>query len=303
MFAILDNSNIELEFFDEQMKPYRLSEPKKMEIYQLSSPLLEDENVLKGVRRKKDKLPLYHIYLKMKEEDFGKNIPPLIGELVEQKVRAVITPAYIPEMGLLDKKNQLKEFQDNFIKYCFRLYQNISYHAYVKDLTSGSLLQSEMEKIGIVSFKVGTLKRKRFFEVVCADAGNGIPNTLRSGYLDLKDKSDFTYIVHALREKTSRFKSCTNLPAELRESMGMGLYENSEIVKRTGGSLSIRSGNNKVVMNESSSYEPVLLDGPEKTEPYVQTDYWFPGTLVNLRIPIINAIKNNLQLDLGVIYE
>ena len=293
LLNILFNSPVEVVFFDEYGCLCSLDADKKNEIIKISLPFLSEK--IEGVSE-------YYTHLMMEKDDLGVDIPRHIKDLVGQGVDAVISPKYIDELKHVDlSEESLKDFRNFFKTYFSKLYQNISYHAYVKDPKSYQKdLRTDLAyTLGIVSLRFRKHRwGGKYFEAIFADAGNGIPTTLRPHYSDVDDQSDFFFLKYALEKGTSRFVSSPLPKKQTDDTIGAGLFDVYDIVKKVDGMLSIRSGNNKIQFDRSTSFLPVLVDGPQITNSEEIGNSWFPGTLVKVRIPIKKAFKHETQLML-----
>lgn len=130
----------------------------------------------------------------------------------------------------------------------------------VNELTDNVLVHSQSPVGGLVQVSTFQRNEKRVVFIV-ADAGIGIPNSLRLGHPELT--SDSEALDKAIREGVTRDKSL---------GQGNGLFGTYQICSRSKGSFQVESGHGKL-----SFYEPVGLKIRTEAVPY-------EGTLVVAQI-------------------
>lgn len=124
----------------------------------------------------------------------------------------------------------------------------------VNELTDNVLVHSQSPVGGLV--QVSTFQRdKKKVEFIVADAGIGIPNSLRLGHPELT--SDSEALDRAIREGVTRDKNL---------GQGNGLFGTYQICSRSKGSFQVESGYGKL-----SFYEPAGLKIGLEGVPYEGT--------------------------------
>jgi hypothetical protein len=78
-----------------------------------------------------------------------------------------------------------------------------------------------------------------------ADAGPGIPDTLRPSYAELRDTDDSTVIAFAMR---------AGVTSRVQGGGGLGLYHLREVIRLHHGILNIRSGSGKLLVHNDKEY-------------------------------------------------
>jgi hypothetical protein len=123
----------------------------------------------------------------------------------------------------------------------------------INEITDNVIVHSESPIGGLV--QVSTFQRReKIIEYIVADAGLGIPATLRSGHPQIQ--SDIEALDQAVREGVTRDKSL---------GQGNGLYGSYQICAQGGGRFQIESGNAKLLyMHDrglSISTEDIPIEG------------------------------------------
>ncbi len=124
----------------------------------------------------------------------------------------------------------------------------------VNELTDNVLVHSQSPVGGLVQVSTFERNAKRVMFIV-ADAGIGIPNSLRQGHPELT--SDVDALDKAIREGVTRDKSV---------GQGNGLFGTYQICSHSNGSFQVESGYGKL-----SFYEPVGLKIATEKVPYEGT--------------------------------
>ena len=124
----------------------------------------------------------------------------------------------------------------------------------VNELTDNVLVHSQSPVGGLVQVSTFQRNAKRVMFIV-ADAGIGIPNSLRQGHPELT--SDVDALDKAIREGVTRDKSI---------GQGNGLFGTYQICSHSNGSFQVESGYGKL-----SFYEPVGLRIATEKVPYEGT--------------------------------
>lgn len=99
----------------------------------------------------------------------------------------------------------------------------------LNEITDNVLVHSRAESGGIV--QLNSFKQRRRIEFCVADAGAGIPTTLREGFPDIK--SDIEALERAIREGVTR---------DPKVGQGNGLYGTMQVARTSQGYLHIHSG-------------------------------------------------------------
>jgi anti-sigma regulatory factor (Ser/Thr protein kinase) len=124
----------------------------------------------------------------------------------------------------------------------------------INELTDNVLVHSQSPVGGFVQVSTFQRNKKRIMFIV-ADAGIGIPNSLRQGHPELT--SDVDALDKAIREGVTRDKSL---------GQGNGLFGTYQICSHSKGSFQVESGYGKL-----SFYEPVGLKIATEAVPYAGT--------------------------------
>jgi anti-sigma regulatory factor (Ser/Thr protein kinase) len=124
----------------------------------------------------------------------------------------------------------------------------------VNELTDNVLVHSQSPVGGFVQVSTFQRNKKRVMFIV-ADAGIGIPNSLRQGHPELT--SDVDALDKAIREGVTRDKSL---------GQGNGLFGTYQICSHSNGSFQVESGYGRL-----SFYEPIGLKIAREAVPYEGT--------------------------------
>lgn len=140
----------------------------------------------------------------------------------------------------------------------------------VNEITDNVLNHSQSTIGGLVQVSTFQRQRKRV-EYIVADAGLGVPTTLRSTHAELT--SDADALDHAIREGVTRDKSI---------GQGNGLFGSYEICSRSNGFFQVESGYGKLLFTDRAGLritsEKVPFSG---TIVAAQIDFSVPGLLAD----------------------
>lgn len=138
----------------------------------------------------------------------------------------------------------------------------------ISEITDNVLVHSGSRIGGLVQVSTFQKKRKRI-EYIVADAGVGIPETLRSGHPELN--SDVDALDRAIREGVTRDASV---------GQGNGLFGSYQICSHSKGLFQIDSGYAKLSYTEEDGLHVRLEEIPyEGTLVAAQIDFSVPGLL------------------------
>lgn len=137
----------------------------------------------------------------------------------------------------------------------------------INEITDNVIVHSQSPAGGLV--QVSTFqKNRKVVEYIVADAGVGIPETLRGGNPDIR--SDTEALDRAIREGVTRDRSI---------GQGNGLFGSYQICSQSGGRFRVESGHAKLIYERetlSVENERVPLEG---TLIVAQIDFSRPGLL------------------------
>jgi anti-sigma regulatory factor (Ser/Thr protein kinase) len=138
----------------------------------------------------------------------------------------------------------------------------------INEITDNVLVHANSPIGGLV--QVSTFqKNRKTVEYIVADAGVGIPATLREGHPELT--SDADALDRAIREGVTRDKAI---------GQGNGLFGSSQICSQSGGFINVISGYAKLAFAESSGLHITAERIPyEGTLVIAQIDFSVPGLL------------------------
>jgi anti-sigma regulatory factor (Ser/Thr protein kinase) len=138
----------------------------------------------------------------------------------------------------------------------------------INELTDNVLVHSQSPVGGLVQVSTFKRNKKRVIFIV-ADAGIGIPNSLRQGHPEIT--SDADALDKAIREGVTRDKSV---------GQGNGLFGTYQICSRSGSFFQVESGYGKLRFSETGGLKIGLEDIPyEGTLVVAEIDFSVPDLL------------------------